>query len=186
MRAIRLLPAGRALFDDLKVKPAEHLRQRPVLARQARPSGCARARPCRRAGCAPQPAAAPSSATTRSGLHWALIGVGVDPTAHLRADQLERWQRAGGKVWQWCHRSQAQHLAAAAQRLEALDETLLPRRAPLGWAVIVRPDRCVHGRRAGRAGRDHARAGARPHRARIAGTAASMPAWNPLSATDAA
>ena len=77
------------------------------------------------------------------GLHWAVIGVGIDPTAYLRADQLQRWQRAGGKVWQWCQRSQAQHLGAAAQRLEALDETLLPRRAPLGWAVIVRPDRCV-------------------------------------------
>jgi 3-(3-hydroxy-phenyl)propionate hydroxylase len=24
-----------------------------------------------------------------------------------------------------------------------LDETLLPRRAPLGWVFIVRPDRCV-------------------------------------------
>jgi 3-(3-hydroxy-phenyl)propionate hydroxylase len=56
---------------------------------------------------------------------------------------LLRWRRAGGKVWQWCQRSQAQHLAAAHQRLEALDETLLPHRAPLGWAVVVRPDRCI-------------------------------------------
>jgi 3-(3-hydroxy-phenyl)propionate hydroxylase len=77
------------------------------------------------------------------GLHWALIGIGVDPAARVRPDQLERWQRAGGKVWQWCHRAQAQHLGAATQRLEALDEALLPRRAPLGWSVIVRPDRCV-------------------------------------------
>ena len=46
-------------------------------------------------------------------------------------------------MWQWCQRAQAQHLAAADRRLEALDETLLPRRAPLGWVFIVRPDRCV-------------------------------------------
>jgi 3-(3-hydroxy-phenyl)propionate hydroxylase len=29
------------------------------------------------------------------------------------------------------------------QRLEPLDEALLPRRAPRVWTVIVRPDRCV-------------------------------------------
>ena len=77
------------------------------------------------------------------GPHWALVGVGVDPTTRLRPDQLHSWQRAGGKVWQWCQRAQAQHLAAADRRLEALDETLLPRRVPLGWVFIVRPDRCV-------------------------------------------
>ena len=47
------------------------------------------------------------------------------------------------RVWQWCQRSQAQHLAPPEQRLEALDEALLPRRVPLGWVAIVRPDRCV-------------------------------------------
>jgi 3-(3-hydroxy-phenyl)propionate hydroxylase len=46
-------------------------------------------------------------------------------------------------VWQWCQRSQALHLAPPAQRLESLDEALLPRRVPLGWVAIVRPDRCV-------------------------------------------
>ncbi len=66
MRAIRLLPAGRALFDELEGEAGEHLRQRSVLARQAQPSDCARARPCRRAGCARTTAAPRSSATTRS------------------------------------------------------------------------------------------------------------------------
>ena len=77
------------------------------------------------------------------GLQWALIGFGVDPSAGLPAELLQRWQAAGGRVWQWCQRSQAQHLAPPAQRLEALDEALLPRRVPLGWVAIVRPDRCV-------------------------------------------
>jgi 3-(3-hydroxy-phenyl)propionate hydroxylase len=77
------------------------------------------------------------------GLQWALVGVGVDPATRLRPDQLQRWQRAGGKVWQWCQRAQAQHLAPEDRRLEALDESLLPRRVPLDWVFIVRPDRCV-------------------------------------------
>ena len=52
-------------------------------------------------------------------------------------------KRRADRVWQWCQRSQALHLAPPAQRLEALDEALLPRRVPLGWVAIVRPDRCV-------------------------------------------
>jgi 3-(3-hydroxy-phenyl)propionate hydroxylase len=142
MRAIRVLPAGRALFDDLKVKPentfdaglfwrdkrAERLRAGSTL-----PQGWVRT----------ATDSGPILSDEALGLHWALIGVGVDPTPYLRSAQLQRWYGAGGKLWQWCQRSQAQHLAAPGQRLEALDETLLPQRAPLGWAVIVRPDRCV-------------------------------------------
>jgi 3-(3-hydroxy-phenyl)propionate hydroxylase len=73
------------------------------------------------------------------GLQWALIGFGVDPTTKLPTELLQRWQAAGGRVWQWCQRAQAQHLAPADRRLEALDETLLPRRVPLGW--VHRPPR---------------------------------------------
>ncbi len=141
IRALRVLPAGRALFDDLKIKPENAFdtglfwrerRQERLRAGSMLPQGWVR------------PATgSPVLSDDALGLEWALIGVGVDPTPRLRADQLLRWQRSGGKVWQWCQRSQAQHLAAAEQRLEALDETLLPRRVPLGWAVIVRPDRCV-------------------------------------------
>ena len=141
IRAIRLLPPGRALFDDLKIKPEntfdtglfwrnrghERLRAGSTL-----PQGWVRL-----AG------GVPVLSDDALGLHWALVGVGADPATRLRPDQLQRWQRAGGKVWQWCQRAQAQHLAPADRRLEALDETLLPRRAPLGWVFIVRPDRCV-------------------------------------------
>jgi 3-(3-hydroxy-phenyl)propionate hydroxylase len=141
IRAIRLLPAGRRLFDDLKIKPENTFdaglfwRSRGLerlRAGSTMPQGYVRA-----AG------GSPVLSDDALGPHWALVGAGVDPTTRLRADQLQRWQRAGGKVWQWCQRAQAQHLAAADQRLDALDETLLPRRVPLGWAFIVRPDRCV-------------------------------------------
>jgi 3-(3-hydroxy-phenyl)propionate hydroxylase len=141
IRAIRVLPAGRALFDDLKIKPENtfetglflrNRRHERLRAGSTLPQGWVR------------PAeGAPVLSDDALGLHWALVGVGIDPTTRLRPDQLHSWRRAGGKVWQWCQRAQAQHLAAADQRLEALDETLLPRRAPLGWVFIVRPDRCV-------------------------------------------
>jgi 3-(3-hydroxy-phenyl)propionate hydroxylase len=141
IRAIRVLPAGRALFDDLKIKPENtfdaglfwrNRRHERLRAGSTLPQGWVRR--ARRT---------PLLSDDALGLHWALVGVGVDPTTRLRADQLHSWQRAGGKVWQWCQRAQAQHLAPADRRLEALDETLLPRRAPLGWVFIVRPDRCV-------------------------------------------
>ncbi len=141
IRTIRLLPQGRALFDDLKIKPEntfdtglfwrnrEHERLR---AGSTLPQGWVRTT-----------GGAPVLSDDALGLQWALVGVGVDPATRLRPDQLQRWQRAGGKVWQWCQRAQAQHLAPADRRLEALDETLLPRRVPWDWVFIVRPDRCV-------------------------------------------
>ncbi len=142
MSLLRLLPAGRALFEDLKVKPqntfAEGLfwRQRGserLRAGAMLPQGWVRA----------ATGGGPLLSDDALGLQWALIGFGVDPSAGLPSEVLQRWQAAGGRVWQWCQRSQALHLAPPAQRLESLDEALLPRRVPLGWAAIVRPDRCV-------------------------------------------
>lgn len=142
MRAIRLVPAGRALLDDLKAKPAhtfgagffwrkrgaEHLRAGSTF-----PQGWVRAAGSRSA----------KLSDDVLGSELALVTFGVDPMAQVRPELLERWGRAGGKVWQWCQRAQAQHLAPDGCRLEALDEALLPRRVPLAWAAIVRPDRCV-------------------------------------------
>ena len=142
MSLLRLLPAGRALFEDLKVKPqntfdqglfwrmrgSERLRAGSML-----PQGWVR----------PATGGGPMLSDDALGPQWTLIGFGVDPSAGLPAELLQRWQAAGGRAWQWCQRSQAQHLAPPEQRLEALDEALLPRRVPLGWVAIVRPDRCV-------------------------------------------
>ena len=66
MSLLRLLPAGRALFEDLKVKPQNTFDQGLFwrVARQ-RAAAC-RGRCCRKAGCGRPPAAARSSATTRS------------------------------------------------------------------------------------------------------------------------
>lgn len=141
IRAIRILPAGRAMFDDLKIKPentfdqglfVRHRKQERLRAGSSMPQ------------CWVRPYGGPPQLSDDVlGLHWAVIGVGVDPNASLRAGQAARWQAAGGKLWQLCQRSQGLHLADKAQRIESLDENLLPRKVPLGWAFIVRPDRCV-------------------------------------------
>jgi 3-(3-hydroxy-phenyl)propionate hydroxylase len=141
IRTLRVLPVSRALFDDLKIKPENtfqaglfqrNRKHERLRAGSALPQGWVRPH-----------GGNPTLSDDALGLHWALVGVGIDPTTMLRPDQLSRWQGVGGKVWQWCQRAQAQHLAAAELRLEALDEALLPRKVPLDWAFIVRPDRCV-------------------------------------------
>jgi len=140
--AVRLLPPGRALFDDLKIKPPNIFdaglfwRDRGAV----RLGGGSMLPQCwvRRGG-----GQAPVLSDEALGRHWALIGFGVDAASRLPAPLLERWTRLGGKTWQWCHRGQAQHLAPPERRLEDLDGAVLPRRVPIGWVALVRPDRCV-------------------------------------------
>jgi 3-(3-hydroxy-phenyl)propionate hydroxylase len=141
IRTIRILPAGRALFDDLKIKP-ENTFDNGLFFRN-------RQREHVRAGSSMPQCWVRSHhgeimlSDDALGPHWALVGIGVDPAKRLSAEQLARWQALGGQVWQWCQRGQSQQLASGPQSLEALDENLLPRSAPPGWVLIVRPDRCV-------------------------------------------
>ncbi|WP_266181420.1 bifunctional 3-(3-hydroxy-phenyl)propionate/3-hydroxycinnamic acid hydroxylase [Dyella humicola] len=142
IRALRLLPAGRTAFDDLKIKPPQLFDEglfwrdrhaRKLLAGSMLPQGWVRM----------GKGTAPQLSDDVLGLQWSLIGFGVDPAQHLAPELLSRWSRLDGKVWQWCHRGQAQHLAPTYRRLEALDENVLQRLVPVGWVAIVRPDRCV-------------------------------------------
>jgi 3-(3-hydroxy-phenyl)propionate hydroxylase len=142
MSAARLFPAGRALFEDLKIKPENTFDEglfwrdrslRRLNAGSSFPQGWVR----------PADGGRPTLSDDALGLKWALIGFGVDPAKHADPALLARWNRSGGQSWQWCQRAQAQHLAPSAHRLEALDEALLPRKVPLGWVALVRPDRCV-------------------------------------------
>jgi 3-(3-hydroxy-phenyl)propionate hydroxylase len=140
--AIRLLPVGRSLFDDLKMKPANTFdegffwrerRAESLRAGSTFPQGWVRT-------AAGQD---PMLSDDALGCHWALITFGADPTAHVRPKLMESWSRIGGKVWQWCQRSQSPHMVRGGDWLEALDEALPLREAALPWAAIVRPDRCV-------------------------------------------
>lgn len=139
---LRLLPAGRAVFEDLKIKPQNRF-DAGLFWRSPGHSRLGAGGLLPQAWVRPGSGGAPRLSDDLLGRHWALIGFGVDPATLLDAALRQRWAAAGGKLWQWCHRAQAQHLAPAERRIEALDESLLPRRVPLGWVAIVRPDRCV-------------------------------------------
>ena len=140
--AARVLPAGRALFEDLKIKPENTFEDglfwrdratRRLIAGSSFPQGWVR----------PADIGKPTLSDDALGPHWALIGFGIDPATYAEPNLLARWSNAGGLIWQWCQKGQAQHLAPSERRLEALDEALLPSRVPWGWVALVRPDRCV-------------------------------------------
>lgn len=142
MSAMRLLPQTRRYFEDLKIKPdntfdhglfVRKRGQSRLLAGSAFPQGWVR----------PAETGHPTLSDEVLGQSWAVIGFGADPMAASDTHTLEQWIEMGGKVWQWCHRSQALHLGPKSGRVECLDETFLPRQVPFGWACIVRPDRCV-------------------------------------------
>ncbi|WP_445145017.1 bifunctional 3-(3-hydroxy-phenyl)propionate/3-hydroxycinnamic acid hydroxylase [Dyella sp. Tek66A03] len=142
IRALRLLPAGRAIFDDLKIKPPQvfgrglfwrERNTRKLLAGSMFPQTWVRQ----------GDQLTPLLSDDVLGLHWSLIGFGVDLTKHLDIAQLERLERLGGKVWQWCSSGHEQDLAPAERRLEAMDKNVSSELAPIGWIALVRPDRCV-------------------------------------------
>jgi 3-(3-hydroxy-phenyl)propionate hydroxylase len=142
MRALRWLPPARRYIDDLKIKPDNRFDEglfqptpshRRLRAGSAFPQGWVRW-----AG-----AGHPVLSDEVLGDDWALIGFGDDPCAACPPELLARWRRVGGRVWQWCLRAQALHLGPPQARIESLDEAVMPRLAPFGWACILRPDRCV-------------------------------------------
>ena len=141
MRGLQVVPRIRALFEDLRIKPQnsfdrgcfEGKRGDRLRAGSAFPQGWVRS---------------PTMPTPRLsddalGDGWSLVGFGRDPHEFLSRADLAAWEAAGGRTWQWCHRGQGQHLGAPGIQLEALDDVVLPGRVPIGWAAIVRPDRCV-------------------------------------------
>ncbi|MGP8097578.1 MAG: bifunctional 3-(3-hydroxy-phenyl)propionate/3-hydroxycinnamic acid hydroxylase [Steroidobacteraceae bacterium] len=140
--AVRVVPAGRALFEDLKIKPQNSFEHGLFLRDRATrrlnpgssfPQGWVR----------PADSGKPTLSDDALGPQWALIGFGIDPATYAEPSLLARWGTAGGLTWQWCQRGQAQQLAPPERRVEALDEALLPTRVPWGWVALVRPDRCV-------------------------------------------
>lgn len=142
IRAARLLPAGRRFFDELRIKPANAFDKGFFW----RGDGPARLGPGTmlpqawvRVGASSEPVLSDDAL----GAAWSLIVFGANPEVVVPHELALRWQAIGGRVWQWCQRRQAQHLGAEPNRLESLDETLLPRRVPMGWAALVRPDGCV-------------------------------------------
>ncbi len=142
IRAMRMLPAGRAIFDDLKIKPPQVFdcglfwrdrKRRKLLAGSMLPQCWIRT----------NATTDPVLSDDALGLQWSLIGFGVDPAEHLDVRLLARWSCLGGMTWQWCQGGDARHMTPKERRLVAMDEVGLPQLPPKGWVAIVRPDRCV-------------------------------------------
>lgn len=139
LRLAQLLPGGRALFEDMKIKPP-NIFDRGLFVREWKDR--------LQAGASfPQawvrpPSGTPMLSDDALGAGWSLVGFGVDPMPHVPPALLAKWLRMKGRVWQWKHRAQAQHLAPADRQLEALDNTHFDK-VPFGWVALVRPDRCV-------------------------------------------
>ena len=72
------------------------------------------------------------------GHHLQLIGIGVDPLAHLSRDQQDAWQKMGGKT---TILTGSESVAKAGW--VDLDKTFGVERFPQGWIVAVRPDKVI-------------------------------------------
>lgn len=138
LRTARLLPPLRGFFDDLKLKP------QPQFTAGLFAPGNGR----RRGGLFPQGwlqhagNGAGRWSDDALGPGFALVGLGVDPTAHL-GDAAAAWEHVGGRCVQVCHRGQRLHRTDAPHVWEDVSSTIVPQVAPVGWAFVVRPDRTV-------------------------------------------
>jgi 3-(3-hydroxy-phenyl)propionate hydroxylase len=138
MALLRRTSAGRALFDDLGIKP-ENAFPRGLFV----PGGARK----RRGACLPQGAVrSPAGAVTLSdealGPELAVVGLGADPRARLSEDTRRRWSRAGGRTVQVAPRG-APGPARAAGAHEDVGGDLVPAMARPGWCLVVRPDRTI-------------------------------------------
>jgi 3-(3-hydroxy-phenyl)propionate hydroxylase len=138
MRALRLLPACRRWFDDLRIKPKNEFatglfvtrgRSARVLAGKWLPQGLVRRADGRIV-----------MSDDVLGDRLALIGCGADATAFLDDATRLAWQAAGGSIARIEPRGGALHDATSC---EDMSNVLVPGTAPVGWAVIARPDRTI-------------------------------------------
>jgi len=139
MGALHRMPFTRALFEELKMKPANRFRR--GLFQRGR--GGAR---LVRGGQLPQgllrrTAGAPCIASDEClGNGLALVGFGCNPAGQLSPQLQAAWRAAGGQVVVLRHRGQA---AGDTPGWEEMGDTLVAGAAPVGWVATVRPDRVV-------------------------------------------
>ncbi|MCJ1886451.1 bifunctional 3-(3-hydroxy-phenyl)propionate/3-hydroxycinnamic acid hydroxylase [Pseudomonas sp. LA21] len=138
MRLLALTPATRKYFEDLEIKPKNRFRQGLF-------------KPHRRSGRLVSGGLFPQAWVRNAlggiqlsdvalGDSLTLVGLGVDPTAHLSPAQVTAWKGIGGGFLQVvpC----GQHPAGNATTVEDLNHHLLSLAAK-GTLVAVRPDRHI-------------------------------------------
>lgn len=145
MRTLRLIPAARSYFEDLKIKPQNQFDQGLFVERRRRESGGKRTGLTRGAmfpqawiqqgkkGCWSDDAL---------GEGMVLVGFGIDPEPHL-GNVAADWHAAGGTCIQLCHRGQRLHRRSGEHVWEDISGAFVPGVAPVGWSAIVRPDRTI-------------------------------------------
>jgi 3-(3-hydroxy-phenyl)propionate hydroxylase len=141
IRLLRFVPPLRAHFDNLGIKPKNTFK-RGLFVR-----GASRARIVR-GGLLPQgwvrnAAGAIVLSDELLGAALSLVGFGADASEQLDDATARAFASAGGRVVQIGHRGQRLHIGARQRYAEDLNSSLVPAFAPVGWAVIVRPDRTV-------------------------------------------
>ncbi|WP_410211434.1 bifunctional 3-(3-hydroxy-phenyl)propionate/3-hydroxycinnamic acid hydroxylase [Aquirhabdus sp.] len=142
MKTIRLLPAARAFFEELKIKPANRF-QHGLFIKGSAKSGL------QRGGQIPQGRLhlqnlESSFSDDVLGDAFTLIGVGIDPQSLLGAATTAHWQHAGGRFLHIAKADTKTDPIGATQgsdTVTALDGFMAA--IPSGWLVITRPDRVV-------------------------------------------
>jgi len=121
VRLLELLPPTRGLFGELELKPASGGFGQGLVAHAEQVK--------------------PSDDVLGDG--FCLVGLGVDPSAHLDDDARARWRAVGGRILQITHRGQRVDRGACTERCEDLTGRFLGSSASLGRVAIVRPDRML-------------------------------------------
>jgi 3-(3-hydroxy-phenyl)propionate hydroxylase len=142
MLLLQTIPPLRRHFEELEVKPKNIF-------------DCGLFAGARGASCMKRGAMFPQGWVRRQGVNESLVlsdtamgnalvmvGLGIDPQAHLSADQTQRWRAAGGHFVQIDPRGHPVH-ASHTERWEDLSGVIVPGAGPVGWLVVVRPDRTV-------------------------------------------
>lgn len=133
MRLVGLVPALRAYFEELKIKPANRFKQGLFVA--GKQSGAQLAQ-----GLVRQAGKPVQLSDELLGDTLTLIGFAVDPQAALDKAARERWLARGGRFLQIGLRSQRQ--SGASPFAEDMNDALAPRMGR-GQVAVVRPDRVI-------------------------------------------
>lgn len=140
IRLISVVPAGRALFEDLKIKPQNAFKKGLFLARR-KTAGLHAGTTFAQAYVRRHDSGEIMLSDEVLGQKITLVGFGCDPAALLPQHLLNQWQHIGGGCVEWCSRGQAGHGAGIG--IEALDDLWSARGIAAGRIAVVRPDRTI-------------------------------------------